>query len=230
MPVPPRRRCAVVGPPRGFLTLDASISPPRRPEGDTGGHSPKVLQVTDFARQLETLRPQLLRYARSQLRNDAWAEDAVSETLLAALEKPQSFAGQSQLKTWLVGILKHKVVDQLRRHSREATILSADDDTDVDELLFAADGHWREAPQSWGSPEQTLNQRQFFEVLDVCVERLPPAQGRVFMMREWLELGTEEICKELGITSTNLWVLLHRARLRLRDCLQHGWFAGRAVP
>jgi RNA polymerase sigma-70 factor (TIGR02943 family) len=185
--------------------------------------------MSDFARQVETLRPQLLRYARSQLRNDAWAEDAVSEALLAALEKPQSFAGQSQLKTWLVGILKHKVVDQLRRHSREATILSDDDDTDIDELLFAADGQWREAPQAWGSPEQTLNQRQFFEVLDVCVERLPPAQGRVFMMREWLELGTEEICKELGITSTNLWVLLHRARLRLRDCLQQGWFAGRPV-
>ena len=185
--------------------------------------------MSDFARQVETLRPQLLRYARSQLRNDAWAEDAVSEALLAALEKPQSFAGQSQLKTWLVGILKHKVVDQLRRHSREATILSDDDDTDVDELLFAADGHWRDAQNDWGNPEQALGQRQFFEVLDVCVERLPPVQGRVFMMREWLELGTEEICKELGITSTNLWVLLHRARLRLRDCLQQGWFAGRPV-
>ena len=83
--------------------------------------------MIDFAPQVEALRPQLLRFARSQLRNDAWAEDAVSDTLLAALEKPQSFAGNSQLKTWLVGILKHKVVDQLRRHSREATVLTPDD-------------------------------------------------------------------------------------------------------
>jgi RNA polymerase sigma-70 factor (TIGR02943 family) len=185
--------------------------------------------MSAFASQVESLRPQLLRYARSQLRNDTWAEDAVSETLLAALERPQAFAGQSQVKTWLVGILKHKVIDQLRRHTRECTILSDDDETDVDELLFKADGHWREAPQEWGSPEQTLGQRQFFEVLELCVERLPPTQGRVFMMREWLELGTDEICKELTITSTNLWVLLHRARLRLRDCLQQGWFAGRPV-
>ena len=122
--------------------------------------------MTEFARQVETLRPQLLRYARSQLRNDAWAEDAVSDTLLAALEKPQSFAGQSQLKTWLVGILKHKVIDQLRRHGREGTTFTEDDETDIDELLFVADGHWHEAPHDWGDPEQTLGQRQFFEVLE----------------------------------------------------------------
>jgi RNA polymerase sigma-70 factor (ECF subfamily) len=180
--------------------------------------------MTDFARRVEGLRPQLMRFARSQLRNDAWAEDAVSETLLAALEKPQSFAGQSQLKTWLVGILKHKVIDQLRRNAREATVLAADDSEDLDELLFVENGHWREMPQAWGDPEQQCSQRQFIEVLEACLQHLPQAQGRVFMMREWLELDTAEICKELSITSTNLWVLLHRGRLRLRDCLQQQWF------
>ena len=188
--------------------------------------------MIEIARQVETLRPQLLRYARSQLRNDAWAEDAVSEAMLAALEKPQSFAGQSQLKTWLVGILKHKIIDAIRQRSREVSSDpddAGDGQDELDALVFKADGHWREAPQEWGSPEQTLNQRQFFEVLEQCMEHLPATQGRVFMMREWLELGTDEICKELSITSTNLWVLLHRARLRLRDCLQQGWFAGRPV-
>jgi len=185
--------------------------------------------MTDFAHQVEALRPQLLRFARSQLRNDAWAEDAVSETMLAALEKPQSFAGGSQLKTWLVGILKHKVIDQLRKQSREASLTSADDEQDLDELLFAADGHWREAPKEWGDPEHALRERQFFDVLEACVQHLPGVQGRVFMMREWLELETDEICKELAITSTNLWVMLHRARLRLRDCLQQGWFDARAA-
>lgn len=183
----------------------------------------------DFARQVESLRPQLLRFARTQLRNDAWAEDAVSDTLLAALEKPQAFAGQSQLKTWLVGILKHKVVDQLRRHSREATVLVDEDGEDIDELLFLPDGHFRQIPEDWGSPDAAFRQRQFFEVLEACVEHLPPAQGRVFMMREWLELETDEICKELAISSTNLWVMLHRARLRLRECLQLNWFGAPAT-
>jgi RNA polymerase sigma-70 factor (ECF subfamily) len=185
--------------------------------------------MTEFARQVEALRPQLLRYARTQLRNEAWAEDAVSETLLAALEKPQSFAGGSQLKTWLVGILKHKVVDQVRRHQRECTVLDGEDAEDLDDTLFKADGHWREAPADWGNPDDTLRQHQFLRVLDACIEHLPPTQGRVFMMREWLELSSDEVCKELDITTTNLWVLLHRARLRLRECLQAGWFDTRST-
>jgi RNA polymerase sigma-70 factor (TIGR02943 family) len=180
--------------------------------------------MTDFAHQVEALRPQLMRFARTQLRNEAWAEDAVSETLLAALEKPQSFAGQSQLKTWLVGILKHKVIDQLRRNAREATVLVADDGEGLDDLLFVENGHWRDMPQAWGDPEQQCRQQQFMQVLEACLQHLPPAQGRVFMMREWLELDTEEICKALAITPTNLWVLLHRGRLRLRECLQQQWF------
>ena len=182
--------------------------------------------MSDYASAVQTLRPQLLRFARAQLRNDAWAEDAVSETLLAALEKPHAFAGQSQLKTWLVGILKHKVIDQIRRHGREVS-MTPEDEADVDELVFNEGGMWREAPKDWGSPEAACNQRQFFEVLELCVEHLPGQQGRVFMMREWLELETDEICKELAISATNLWVLLHRARLRLRDCIQKSWFNGK---
>ncbi|MFT7773216.1 sigma-70 family RNA polymerase sigma factor [Roseateles sp.] len=179
----------------------------------------------DFCRQIEALRPTLLKYARLQLRNPAWAEDAVSETLLAALEKPQAFAGASQLKTWLIGILKHKLVDQIRRNCRElSTTAGSDDGEDLDELLFAADGHWREAQLDWGNPEDALRQLDFMKVLEACVEKLPGQQGRLFMMREWLELESDEICKELGITPTNLWVMLHRARLRLRECLQAGWF------
>jgi len=180
----------------------------------------------DFAAEVQALRPQLLRFARSQLRNDAWAEDAVSDTVLAALEKPQAFAGRSQLKTWLVGVLKHKLIDQLRRHHREATTLTTDDAEDLDEALFdtAHGEHWRDMPRDWGRPDAALGQRQFFEVLQACMDHLPPTQGRVFLMREWLELSTDEICKELQITATNLWVLLHRARLRLQQCLQQRWF------
>lgn len=184
-----------------------------------------------FAQQVQALRPQLLRYARSQLRNDAWAEDAVSDTLLAALERPQAFSGGSALRTWLVGILKHKLVDQLRRHAREATVLDADDAEDMDALLFDDAGHWRELPVEWTAhPEALCRQQQFLAVLDACVEHLPATQGRVFLMREWLELDADEICQELAISSSNLWVLLHRARLRLRECLQTSWFAGAPMP
>ncbi|MEI7464946.1 MAG: sigma-70 family RNA polymerase sigma factor [Burkholderiales bacterium] len=182
--------------------------------------------MTDFALQIEGLRPVLLNYAKLQLRNPAWAEDAVSETLLAALEKPQSFAGQSLLKTWMIGILKHKLIDQIRRNSREISATASEDDgQDLDALLFASDGHWRDAPQDWGDPEHCLRQADFMKVLEACVDHLPRQQGRLFMMREWLELDTDEICRELSITPTNLWVMLHRARLRLRDCLQLNWFS-----
>ena len=185
----------------------------------------------DFVASVQALRPQLLRFARSQLRNEAWAEDAVSETLLAALEKPEAFDGRSQLQTSLVGVLTHKLIAQLRHHPREATMRTAEDAEDLDELLFDATNtdHWREPPQDWGSPDAVLDQRQFFDVLQACVDHLPPAQARVFMMREWLDLSTDEICKELQITSTNLWVMLHRARLRLRNCLQQRWFDKFAV-
>lgn len=178
--------------------------------------------------QLYGHRDYLLRFARLQLRNEAWAEDAVSETMVAALAKPQSFANRSQLKTWLVGILKHKVIDTLRLRSREVCSMdhAPDDDTDpLDFLDFKADGHFAQRPSEWGNPEQQLNSSQFFEVLEACITKLPASQGRLFLMREWLELSSDEICKELDLTPTNLYVQLHRARLRLRECLELNWFA-----
>ena len=116
--------------------------------------------MSDFALQVETLRPQLLRFARTQLRNEAWAEDAVSESVIAALERPAAFAGQSQLKSWLIGILKHKLIDQLRRNTREVTILVGEDGEDFDDDLFLPDGHWREAPKDWGDPDAACCQKE----------------------------------------------------------------------
>lgn len=194
----------------------------------TRSTSINIAATPSFEQQLADCRDYLMRFARLQLRNDTWAEDAVSETILAALAKPQSFGNRSQLKTWLVGILKHKVIDALRHHRREVSGLpsSQDDDTDpLDYLGFKADGHFIEAPAQWGNPEQQLSSRQFFEVLDACANKLPATQGRLFLMREWLELSSEDICKELNLTPTNLYVQLHRARLRLRECLELNWFA-----
>ena len=184
--------------------------------------------MPSFEQQIVELRDYLMKFARLQLRNDAWAEDAVSETVLAALAKPQAFGNRSQLKTWLVGILKHKVIDAIRHHSREVSGLQSteDDQADpMDYIAFKADGHFADVPADWGNPEQDLNSRQFFAVLETCAAKLPANQGRLFLMREWLELSSEEICKELQLTPTNRYVLLHRARLRLRECLDVNWFA-----
>jgi len=173
------------------------------------------------------LRPTLLRIARLQLRNDAWAEDAVSETLVSALEAAGRFGGQSQLKTWVVGILKHKIIDQFRRCGREVSIEATTEAAQVETFdeLYTPDGARVTEPIDWGDPEAAYSRVQFFDILQTCVEELPVALARVFMMREWLEWDTRQICKEVGISSTNCFVMLHRARIRLRECLEMRWFA-----
>jgi RNA polymerase sigma-70 factor (ECF subfamily) len=177
-------------------------------------------------RQLEAMRPQLVRFAQLQLRNQSLAEDAVQDALLAVLEKPERFAGQSAFRTYVTGILKYKIIDALRASTRERQIEPGDDQSEDDfvDALFIADGHTREMPRQWGDPDGTLEQKDFFRVLEVCLEKLPVKTARIFMMREWLELETDEICKELAITTSNAWVLLYRARLRLRECLDLNWF------
>ena len=186
-----------------------------------------------FEQQIVELRNYLMKFARLQLRNETWAEDAVSETVLAALAKPQSFGNRSQLKAWLVGILKHKVIDALRHHSREvgAPEHAADSQEDpLESIAFKADGHFVEAPADWGNPEQQMNNQQFMATLEMCTSQLPALQGRLFLMREWLELSSEEICNEMRLTPTNLYVQLHRARLRLRECLELHWFLKATTP
>lgn len=187
---------------------------------------------SDFLRQLEVQRPYLMRVARLQLRDQALAEDAVQDTLIAALTAQASFTGKSSVKTWLTGILKHKIVDAIRKKQREPILASSlSDEADLEDFdaLFKTNGAWESRPADWGDPEQALTRKEFFTVMDFCLERLPPNTGRVFMMREVLELDSAEICKECGITANNLWVILYRARVALRQCLEQHWFetAGR---
>jgi RNA polymerase sigma-70 factor (ECF subfamily) len=172
------------------------------------------------------LRPYLLRYATLQLRDAAAAEDAVQEALLAALAGEANFAGRSNLRTWLTGILKHKIVDAIRRQSRERPVADLETESGADEFdgLFDRRGHWEEAPDAWEQPEGALGQKQFLAALQACLRALPERTASVFMMREHLGLETSEICKEMGITSTHCWVMLHRARMALRLCLTTNWF------
>jgi RNA polymerase sigma-70 factor (TIGR02943 family) len=184
----------------------------------------------NLTQALVQYRTDLLRYAKLQLRNDAWAEDVVSEVLIVALERPEAFEGRSQIKTWLIGILKFKILDKFRQNSREVALPESDDTSDSDMLeglIFKADGHFAMPPTDWGNPEAGLNQKEFFVVMEACMEKLPAQLGRLFLMREWLELSSEEICKELKLTSTNFYVQLHRARLKLRECLDLNWFGNK---
>jgi RNA polymerase sigma-70 factor (ECF subfamily) len=190
--------------------------------------------TTEFSSRLQALRPYLLRYASLQLRDPEAAGDAVQETLLAALEGQKSFAGRSNLRTWLTGILKHKIVDAIRRASREPSATSlapAAEDSDDFDALFDTRGHWAEFPPEWGDPDAALQQSQFFAVLEDCLKKLPEKTARAFMMREHLGMETGEICKELGLTATHCWVLLYRARMALRLCVETNWFgaAGKAA-
>ncbi|HEY7905198.1 MAG TPA: sigma-70 family RNA polymerase sigma factor [Casimicrobiaceae bacterium] len=191
------------------------------------------MDAAQFANEIESHRGYLMRVAQLQLRDRESAEDAVQETLLAALAARDGFGGKSTLKTWLTGILKHKIVDAIRRRQREPlATASFEEELDLDDFdtLFKSNGAWDAPPSDWGDPVAALGRRQFFDILDFCLDKLPPNTGRVFMMREVMELETEEICKELRITANNLWVILYRARVSLRECLEQNWFAAGAAP
>ena len=170
----------------------------------------------------------LYRFALARLRDPHQAEDVVQETLLAAMQN-QSYAGKSAPRTWLTGILKHKIIDLMRKQIREQPMEDLADDlpeeAGMDEF-FAADGrHWDDKPQSWPAPENELERKQFLSILQDCMDRLPKKLASLFMLREVHENDNDEICKELGITSTNAWVMLYRARMGLRKCLELHWLA-----
>jgi RNA polymerase sigma-70 factor (ECF subfamily) len=174
--------------------------------------------------ELDRHRPYLLRFALLQLRERSAAEDAVQETLLAAIQGASRFAGQSSVRTWLVGILKHKIVDSVRKASREQPIESLEDRGEDLDAFFADDGHFADIPQQWASPERSLEEKGFFDALERCLQSLPQNTARAFTMREVMGLETDEICKELRISTSNCWVMLYRARVSLRACLERTWF------
>ena len=195
------------------------------------GHAP----TTDprFA-EIESHRGYLVRYALSQLRDQQLAEEAVQEALLAALEGIGGFDGRSTLRTWLTSILRFKVIDIQRRLVADRARVDFDEERLVDEHeawldeMFDETGHWRSPPQAWNDPEAALEQRRFWEAFEKCLGGLPATASRVFFKREVLGEETPAICSAEGITSSNCWVILHRARIALRMCLERNWFGREA--
>ena len=185
-----------------------------------------MAEQDDLAQSLEAHRKYLQRYAQFHLRDASLAEDAVQDTLMAALAQRDRFEGRSQLRTWLTGILKHKIIDMTRSRSRglPANTVSLGEDSESFSDSFNAKGKWVDTPADWGMPDAALESNQFWLVYQECCKRMSKRDAMVFSMREVMGLSSEEICKKIEITTTNLHVILFRARLSLRSCMNKNWF------
>lgn len=182
-------------------------------------------KLTDPATWLEQHGDSLYRFALLRVRNPAIAEDLVQETLLAAWRAQAGFAGEAAERTWLIAILKNKLIDHFRRSSRETPLPDmADTDDAIDALFAQHNGHWAHTPAAWSDPDDALEQAEFWRAFQDCLANLPARQAQAFTLTEIDGLSTEELCKVLAAQPSNVWVMLHRARLRLRECLEQRWF------
>jgi RNA polymerase sigma-70 factor (TIGR02943 family) len=172
----------------------------------------------------------LFNYALMRLRDPSRAEDAVQETFLAALKGGKSFAGRSAEKSWLVGILKNKISDYYRKACRETSFTDLEFYSEEESDRFVADGLSKDswihelAPHEWSSPGASLDSEVFWRTFRDCSNKLPKNVGTVFTLREVDGIGSREICAMLNISESNLWVMLHRARMALRRCMEINWF------
>lgn len=169
----------------------------------------------------------LFRFALARVRDRETAEDLVQETFLAALRSQANYQGRAAEQTWLVGILRHKIIDHLRRR-REVNLPADEDGENQDELidrLFSGAGHWRHSPKPWKDPRQSLQQAEFYTVLQHCLQALPGRHGEVFSLYLLQQQSSDSVCQALDISPSNFGVIMYRARLRLRQCLEVNWFA-----
>jgi len=201
-----------------------------------GTAPPTSTSPAEAVRWVEEYGDLMFRFALARVRQREVAEDLVQEALLAAWQSRDRFEGRSSRKTWLFHILRHKIVDHLRRRSREVEI--ADDDALAalaeNQFAMGANGptHWGRGvgPRSWGQPAQSLENHEFWVAVHDCSDRLPERVARAFVLRDVDGMDTESICEILDIKPAHLFVLLHRARLALRRCLELNWFRNPKQP
>lgn len=185
------------------------------------------MSVAEAERWLDEHGNALYSFALLNLRNQEQAEDAVQETLLAALQARERYSGSSSIRTWLIGILKHKIMDEFRRQARNNAAAPDPEETAWEnaemervDQNFVADGHWQHALSRWGDPESGVYDEQFWSLIEQCLDALSPRSARLFTLREIWETETDVVCAELSISANNLWTMLHRARLSMRQCLE----------
>lgn len=177
---------------------------------------PQAIHVNEIA----SMREEMLRFATLQLRDSILAEDVVHEAIDAALSSGK-YTGSGKLKSWVFAILRNKIIDVIRQRSRHPTE-SFNEDQGAYEDPFDERDHWKDSrtPGDWGRPEKVLANDQFWTIFELCLNRLSENTARVFMMREHLGIDIKDICKELDISDRNAWVIMHRARMQLRQCLE----------
>ncbi|MFN8299521.1 MAG: sigma-70 family RNA polymerase sigma factor [Chitinophagales bacterium] len=174
----------------------------------------------------------LFGYALARVRKAEVAEDLVQDTFFSALRALDTFEARATEKTWLTAILKRKIIDYYRKKStqNERSVLDKEGDGSFIDHFFNGDGnagHWTNtaAPTAWGKDfETSVESEQFYAILQQCLNKLPEKWSAAFTLRNMDDLDAEAICKELGITPSNYWVIMHRAKLQLRECLETNWF------
>ena len=166
----------------------------------------------------------LFRFAYQRVRDADIAEDLVQETFLAAMRAKDRFKGHSTEKTWLYGILKHKIIDHFRRKKYDRSGMNIEDFAETTDKFFSDDGKWQIQPTSWDiNPVEAYEQKEFIDTFYQCLSEMPQRLADAFVYREVDGFSTEEICKVLDITPSNCWVMLYRARMLLRRCIEINW-------
>lgn len=171
----------------------------------------------------------LFKFACSKVSDSALAQDLVQDTFLSGLQAMAQFRGDSSEKTWLLAILKNKITDHYRKVAKTAVALDSitNSDSDPDHLFFNEKGHWHKemAPKAWTHDAiDHLNQNEFTRILRACMDKLTGIGKTLFQQKYLEEKKSADICKDLAITTSNYWVIIHRAKLQLRTCLEKNWF------
>ncbi len=187
--------------------------------------SSKSTQDIDPNEWIDAHSDVLYKYALPRVQQRDIAEDMVQETFLAALKNIDSFSGKSTIQTWLISILRHKIADYYRKSNRET-------DENIDDILEDFQSHffnkkkWKVKLSDWrANPEELFSQKEFMLVVKACLKKLPRAIASAFILKEMSDVDSKEICKDLDISESNLWVRLHRSRMSLRQCLEENWFS-----
>jgi len=215
--------------------MNAESKAVEAPQPPPDVYAPPMGNLSDPERWVEEHGDYLFKYALSRLRDPARAEDMVQEAFLAALRGAKSFQGRSAEKSWLVGILKNKICDHYRKASRETSFTDLEFYSNEESDGFIPNGMFKDGwihesgPQEWSNPGASLDSEVFWRTYRECSNKLPKNVSTVFSLREVDGVESKEICAMLHITESNLWVMLHRARMALRRCLETNWFKKQEV-
>lgn len=174
---------------------------------------------------LEKYGDMLFQYALPRVNDSVLAEDMVQDTFLSALKGLDGYKGEASEKNWLFAILKNKIIDFYRKKSAEQAVMAMPDLKQVEDEWFTEDGQWaaNRMPKNWQAADSSLERKEIRKIINWCKDHLKEMQQYVFILKYMEELDADQICKVLKISASNYWVLIHRARLQMRDCVEKYW-------